>query len=121
MGENSVIALRLPGRLPGETRSSVTLRGAQGRSGVTPKRAPSPDAECTTFPETGPHWARDGLVGGGKYFAWGTGPAGNGVAFPEAYSKLAAAGLALCLGPQVLRRRVGRRPQPANTRPMNKG
>ena len=41
MGENSVIALRLPGRLPGETRSSVTLRGAQGRSGVTPKRAPS--------------------------------------------------------------------------------
>ena len=45
------------------------------------------------FGEACPLWAGDGLVGAKTQFAWGTGPAGDGVASTEEYSGLAAAGL----------------------------
>ena len=86
--------------------------------GGHPETSAHPGVEGTRFREACPLWARDGLVGEKTLFACGTGPAGDGVAFPELYSGLAAEGLTLCRGSQVFQRRVGSHPQPGNTRPM---
>ena len=79
--------------------------------GGHPETSAHPGVEGTRFGEAGPLWARDGLVGARTEFACGTGPAGDAAAFPELYSGLVAADLALCRGPQVFRRWVGRHSQ----------
>ena len=61
--------------------------------GGHPETSAHPGAELTRLREAGPLWAGDGLVGEKTLFACGTGPAGDGVACPEEYSGLAAAGV----------------------------
>ena len=64
--------------------------------GGHPETSAHPGVEGTRFRATRPLWSSHGLVGEKTLFACGTGPAGDGVACPEEYSGLAAAGLTLC-------------------------
>ena len=85
--------LRTTRRMPGASCPSSNIWRWYGRSGVTPKRAPIPALRGRAFERPARFGRGDGLVGEKTLFACGTGPAGDGVACPEEYSGLAAAGV----------------------------
>ena len=111
--------LRNTRRTPGASCPSANVWGRDGRSFRGEPRAPIPAPIGRPWqrrPASGKGWV------GWREDAVPAGDRGRGRwrGFSWEVFRLAAAGPASCLGAQVLRRQVGRHPQPVIPRPMRK-